>query len=264
MSRLAVSLASVLRQPSPPPHYSTPQVPVRLIVRSFTLFPEVLLGLVEFHNSEFRISKPSTNLSHLISRIMACRWALRRRASLPETRRSLSVDSLLQQENSCGPNMNEAIELAYTVPDTDGHSGSGDLGQLLRNAPSGQTQLSRASSQEQLEQDVVLNNEQTQRIEQTQQNHAYSNARASSSAASPPLISTITKSWFGRVRDWAWEIICMLVAACCLVAIFTILYKFNHQEQPQWPLSSTLNLSTLIALIATVLRSMLENVLNAG
>lgn len=195
---------------------------------------------------------------------MAHRWALRKRASFPETRCSLLVDSLLQQEDSSGTNMNQAIELAYKVPDSEGHSGSGDLGQLSCNAPSGQTQLSQASSQEQLQQDVVLNNEQTQRIEQTQQDNAYINARASSSSASPPLLSTITKSWFGRAQDWACEIVSMLVAACCLVAIFVIFSKFNHQEQPQWPLSSTLNLSTLIALIATVLRSMLENVLNAG
>lgn len=158
--------------------------------------------------------------------------------------------------------MNEMIELANTIPNSDRHSGSGNLGQLPCNAQGGQMQLSQASSQTQLQQDLVLNDEQTQPIEQTQPDHAYSHE--SSSAACHPLMPTNMKSWFGRVRNWAWEIVSMLVAACCLVAVFIILSEFNHQEQPQWPLSNTLNLSTLIALIATVLRSMLENVLNAG
>lgn len=193
---------------------------------------------------------------------MARPWASQRRASFPETLRSLSVDSLLQQENSSSENMSQAIELTYQSYDSNEHSGSGDLEQLSFNAPREQMRLSQASSQEQPQQDVVLNSDQTQRIEQTQQDHVYGNDCAS--AASQPLMSTSTESWSGRVRNWAWEITSMLVATCCLVAIFIILTKFNHQEQPQWPLSRTLNLSTLIALIATVLRSMLENVLSAG
>lgn len=193
---------------------------------------------------------------------MARRWASRRRASSPQTHRSLSPDSLLQQENTSSADMSQAIELTYQGYNSDDHSGSGDLEQLSFNAPREQMRLGQACSQEQLHQDVVLNNERTQRIEQTQQDHVHGNGSAS--AASQPLMSTSTESWFGRVRSWAWEIISMLVATCCLVAIFIILSKFNHQEQPQWHLSRTLNLSTLIALIATVLRSMLENVLNAG
>lgn len=56
----------------------------------------------------------------------------------------------------------------------------------------------------------------------------------------------------------------MVVAVCCLLAIFITLAKFNRQEQPDWLYARTLNLSTLIALLATVLRWMLENVLEAG
>lgn len=56
----------------------------------------------------------------------------------------------------------------------------------------------------------------------------------------------------------------MAVAVCCLLAIFITLAKFDHQEQPEWPYARTLNLSTLVALLATTLSSMLENVLNAG
>lgn len=48
------------------------------------------------------------------------------------------------------------------------------------------------------------------------------------------------------------------------MAIFIILIKFNNQEQPKWSYASTLNLSTLIALTATVLRAMLQIVLDAG
>lgn len=68
----------------------------------------------------------------------------------------------------------------------------------------------------------------------------------------------------GRFRDWTLEIGSMLLACGCLIAIFTILTKFNNQEQPKWPYASTLNLSTIVALIATILRLMLGNVLGAG
>lgn len=72
---------------------------------------------------------------------------------------------------------------------------------------------------------------------------------------SPPAASNDSRT--GRVTDWIAEIVALLVAICCLMAIFIILIKFNNQEQPKWSYASTLNLSTLIALIATVLRAML-------
>ncbi|KAF3764512.1 hypothetical protein M406DRAFT_330849 [Cryphonectria parasitica EP155] len=68
----------------------------------------------------------------------------------------------------------------------------------------------------------------------------------------------------GRVRDWRSEIVALLVALCCLLAIFLISARFNNQQQPNWPYATTLNLSTLIALIATVLRSMLESILDSS
>lgn len=66
------------------------------------------------------------------------------------------------------------------------------------------------------------------------------------------------------MRIWASEIAAVVTAFCCLAAICIILAKFNDQQQPNWPYARTLNLSALIALIATILRSMLETVLGSG
>lgn len=83
----------------------------------------------------------------------------------------------------------------------------------------------------------------------------------SSSSKTPPSTKKVGPS---LLRDWASEITALVTAFCCLAAIYIILAKFNDQQQPNWPYARTLNLSTLIALIATVLRSMLEVVLGSG
>lgn len=69
---------------------------------------------------------------------------------------------------------------------------------------------------------------------------------------------------YSTITSWVPEIFSVLVASCCLIAIFIILAKFNGQLQPDWPYASTLNLSTLIALIATILRSTLAFVIDSG
>lgn len=69
---------------------------------------------------------------------------------------------------------------------------------------------------------------------------------------------------YGRAKEWASEITALLMSFLCLIAIFIILLKFNNQQQPDWPYARNSNLSTLVALIATILRSMLEIVLASG
>lgn len=83
----------------------------------------------------------------------------------------------------------------------------------------------------------------------------------SSSSKAPTSTKKVGPS---LLKVWASEIAALVTAFCCLAAIYIILAKFNDQQQPNWPYARTLNLSTLIALIATILRSMLEAVLGSG
>lgn len=68
----------------------------------------------------------------------------------------------------------------------------------------------------------------------------------------------------GGIAAWIPEIWSICVAICCLIAIFALLARFDGQRQPDWPYASALNLSTLIALVATILRSMLATVIDSG
>lgn len=83
----------------------------------------------------------------------------------------------------------------------------------------------------------------------------------SSSSKIPP---STKKARFGLLRDWASEVTALVSAFGCLIAIYIILGKFNDQQQPDWPYARTLNLSTLIALIATLLRIAVEVILGSG
>lgn len=86
----------------------------------------------------------------------------------------------------------------------------------------------------------------------------------SSDEKQPPALVEPKSTKRASLTSWVPEIISLLVAICCFISIFTLLEKFNGQPQPQLPYASLLNLSTLVALIATILRSMLENVLGSG
>lgn len=197
---------------------------------------------------------------------------------LPQIRHSLSADSLLQLENV------ETIELTTGISRPDGRTDSQDLERPVQDgqahldqakATDAQTQQSQAfgdlggertqshqvaSEDEPLQQGRVFNDVEDQ---QTQQDRPHGND--STEPASKSLIETRKRRRYGGLfRDWTWEMVSMLVAIGCLIAIFVILAKSDDQEQPKWPYASTLNLSTLIALIATILRLMLGNVLGAG
>ncbi|KAK8004984.1 hypothetical protein PG990_011021 [Apiospora arundinis] len=65
---------------------------------------------------------------------------------------------------------------------------------------------------------------------------------------------------------WTPEMISLYVAIGCIVSLFTTLEQFNGQKQPHLQyekVQNVVNLSTLVALLATLFRSMLENVLGS-
>lgn len=56
-------------------------------------------------------------------------------------------------------------------------------------------------------------------------------------------------------KQWLAEISSFIVGAGALVCIIVLLVRYNHRELPQWP--SGINLSAVVAALATLLRSML-------
>lgn len=79
--------------------------------------------------------------------------------------------------------------------------------------------------------------------------------------------NTLNKPLDGKTTlpaSWVPEIMCLCAAVLSLIATFLLLGEFNGREQPEWPYASTLNLSALLALLATVTRSMLGQVLESG
>lgn len=54
-------------------------------------------------------------------------------------------------------------------------------------------------------------------------------------------------------RYWQWEIACLAVSVALIGAIIGILCHYEGQQMPRWPFS--INLNTIIALLATILRT---------
>lgn len=212
-------------------------------------------------------------------------WRAQRREFLPQIRRSLSADSPLQQENMSGVTTDvEAIELTSTIHRSSDRIDSDNLQQLLqdrqahsdqRSSDDAQAQPVRVSSdirgqqvqphQAALEEGPRQQNRVASEVanQHTQQDRPHENDYTDPASGSVTQEHKRTRRG-GRFGDWTLEMGSMLLACGCLIAIFTILAKFNNQEQPKWPYASTLNLSTIVALIATILRLMLGNVLGAG
>lgn len=63
---------------------------------------------------------------------------------------------------------------------------------------------------------------------------------------------------------WWPEVISLAVAVAALVAVAITLAKYNNQEQPNWLDAVILNLSALVALLATLLRMMIMQIVEAG
>lgn len=184
----------------------------------------------------FRYSSKVAYLPSLISlamnRLRAARW----RGPVRQPRHIASLDSLLMidQVDSIASDQIETLEMHENTVSTRSSIGQDSNECHAATQPPGQGHelLPRRGSQ-------------------------------SGSFSSQPLSGT-RKNGFGLLREWASEIAALVSAFCCLAAIFIILVKFNDQQQPDWPYARTLNLSTLIALAATILRSMLEVVLSSG
>lgn len=64
------------------------------------------------------------------------------------------------------------------------------------------------------------------------------------------------------LKSWVLELIFLILGILCFIAIATILLSMRGQKQPHWPY--TLNLSTLVAILATMLRSLLMEVVEQG
>lgn len=63
---------------------------------------------------------------------------------------------------------------------------------------------------------------------------------------------------------WLPEVASLAVAVAALIAVAITLVKYHNQEQPNWPEAGMLNLSALVALLATLLRMMITQVVEAG
>lgn len=66
------------------------------------------------------------------------------------------------------------------------------------------------------------------------------------------------------VFAWLVETLALVVAIGALIAVAAVLAKFNNQHQPDWPGAAMLNLSALVALLATPLWLTVGIVLEAG
>lgn len=71
-----------------------------------------------------------------------------------------------------------------------------------------------------------------------------------------------TPSSKALLMSWVLEFIFLILGLLCFTAIVSLLLSMRGQRQPQWPY--TLNLSTLVAILATVLRSTLMQVVEQG
>lgn len=202
-----------------------------------------------------------------------------------QIRQSLSVDSLQQQENTSRVTADiEAIELTTGVSRAHERTNSENPEQLTqdeqthsdqgisvdaqvqpisapRNFGDEQTEPHQVGLEDDpLQQDRVVTDVESQELQQDQPH-----GNDSTESASESFTKTRKRTRCGRLfRDWILEMVSMFFAIGCLIAMFILLTKYNGQEQPEWPYASTLNLSTLVALMATILRLMLGNVLGAG
>lgn len=94
-------------------------------------------------------------------------------------------------------------------------------------------------------------------------NEAESNARdkplLNESVRLVPITESPRPSSFGV---WYQELLLSLYTVGLFIAITTVLSRFNKQQQPNWMLG--LNLNTLIAILATFLRSALVTIVEQG
>lgn len=88
-------------------------------------------------------------------------------------------------------------------------------------------------------------------------------ATGADEAAMSNELNVPAPSAFRPIFPWLYEAICLVVAISALTATVVVLATFDKQEQPHWPYADLFNLSALIAILATLLRSMVTLVLEA-
>lgn len=88
-------------------------------------------------------------------------------------------------------------------------------------------------------------------------------AAGADEAAMPNEMGSPAPSAPRPIFPWLYEAMCLVVAISALAATVVVLAKFDNQEQPRWPYADIFNLSALIAILATLLRSMVTLVLEA-
>lgn len=82
-------------------------------------------------------------------------------------------------------------------------------------------------------------------------------------AATSNEMNVPASSAFRPIFPWMSEAVCLVVAISALTATVAVLANFDKQEQPHWPYADLFNLSALIAILATLLRSMVTLILEA-
>lgn len=88
-------------------------------------------------------------------------------------------------------------------------------------------------------------------------------ATGTDEAAMPNEMTAPAPSAFRPMFPWLSEGVCLVVAISALTATVVVLANFDKQEQPHWPYADIFNLSALIAILATLLRSMVTLILEA-
>lgn len=88
-------------------------------------------------------------------------------------------------------------------------------------------------------------------------------ATGADEAAMPNQMNVTATSALRPIFPWLYESVCLVVAISALTATVVVLAKFDNQEQPHWPYADLFNLSALIAILATLLRSMVTLILEA-
>lgn len=88
-------------------------------------------------------------------------------------------------------------------------------------------------------------------------------ATAAGETAMPNEMSVPAPGTSRPIFSWLPEAGYLVVAVSALTATVAVLAKFDNQEQPHWPYADLLNLSALIAILATLLRSMVTLILEA-
>lgn len=130
---------------------------------------------------------------------------------------------------------------ASAVPDSQAPvSGRSSQDHLLRPSPSEHPQLSRTSS------------------------HVQDVPRGSAVDSSEPILREAGSAMTTRnpLQEWVLETIAMATATAVLVALIVLLSQYDGIQQPDWP--TWLNLSTVVSILSTALRTLLTFVVASG